>query len=166
MDNFPKILEILSINNGSHHSPYISIDKIKKAGITVCHKRWDRLLLDFPGYMPYRAQRACFGAAYIYVVLKDIYGFENGEEISNIDQLRNNMNMDNNVNINSINENEIYKNKEEGGHTLQNLNLNQYKLSDKNVFRAIESLDKHELSWALGAAVYMSLEPDVIQPFH
>jgi hypothetical protein len=31
-------------------------------------------LSDFPGYKPYRAQRACFGATYVYLMLTDVYG--------------------------------------------------------------------------------------------
>ena len=57
--------------------------------------------------MPYRAQRACFGATYVYSMLVDVYGIEE---------------------------------------------------DDKEAFLPIDSVGEHELSWALGAAVFSAMD--------
>jgi hypothetical protein len=48
------------------------------------------LLADFPGFMPYRAQRACFGASYVYTILVDIYGIgeHDSEAFMPVDQVK------------------------------------------------------------------------------
>jgi hypothetical protein len=83
MDNFPKVLEILGIPQGV----YVAPAEIKRRAIIVCNTPWEELLAKFPGFMPYRAQRACFGATYVYSMLVDVYGIEedDGEAFLPID---------------------------------------------------------------------------------
>ena len=70
MDNFPKVLEVLHLPQGVAVSPA----EIRRRALVACRRPWEALLEDFPGFMPYRAQRACFGAAYVYSMLTDVYG--------------------------------------------------------------------------------------------
>jgi hypothetical protein len=70
MDNYPKVLEILKLSDNGVLSPL----EIATAGRNACKRTWTDLLSDFPGYKPYRAQRACFGATYVYLMLTDVYG--------------------------------------------------------------------------------------------
>ena len=70
MDNFPKVLEVLHLPQGIAVSP----SEIRQRALVACRRPWESLLADFPGFMPYRAQRACFGAAYVYSMLTDVYG--------------------------------------------------------------------------------------------
>jgi len=72
MDNFPKVLEMLGLSNKRPVSP----SQIRLHGRRVCSLSWTELLGNFPGYMPYRAQRACFGASYVYAMLVDIYSLD------------------------------------------------------------------------------------------
>lgn len=76
MDNYPKVLEILGIPQGLSVTPA----EIKRRAIIVCNRPWEELLADFPGFMPYRAQRACFGASYVYSMLIDVYGIDEDDE--------------------------------------------------------------------------------------
>ena len=47
------------------------------SGHEICSVSWEELLSRFPSSYPaYRAQRACFGSAYIYFFMKDVYGIE------------------------------------------------------------------------------------------
>ena len=85
---------------------------IAAAGTEVCRLPWEKLLLKFPGFMPYRAQRACFGAAYIFALLTDVYGL--GPDV-------------------------------------------------QTTFAAVESRNRYELSWALGAAVRLTLQPGALK---
>lgn len=70
MDNYPKVLEILKLTDNGVLSP----QEIAMAGRMACKRTWTDLLSDFPGFKPYRAQRACFGATYVYLMLTDVYG--------------------------------------------------------------------------------------------
>lgn len=76
MDNYPKILEILGIPQGVAITPA----EIKRRALEVCNRPWEELLADYPGFMPYRAQRACFGATYVYSLLIDVYGIDEDDE--------------------------------------------------------------------------------------
>ena len=103
MDNYPKVLEILGIPQSISVPP----SEIRRRAIDVCRRSWTDLLAEFPGFMPYRAQRACFGATYVYSMLVDVYGIEE---------------------------------------------------DDKEAFLPIDSVGEHELSWALGAAVFSAMD--------
>lgn len=70
MDNFPKVLEVLRLSGNGAVSP----NEIEAMGRILCPRKWQDVLEEFPGFMPYRAQRACFGAAYIYSIITDVYG--------------------------------------------------------------------------------------------
>ena len=76
MDNYPKVLEILGIPQGVTIAP----SEIRRRAILVCRRPWRELLADFPTFMPYRAQRACFGATYVYSMLVDVYGIEDDDK--------------------------------------------------------------------------------------
>lgn len=52
----------------------ISPEELVEKGTIVCQRNWKDLHSDFSHYMPYRSQRACFGAVFIYFLLVDIYG--------------------------------------------------------------------------------------------
>mmetsp|Transcript_10676 Transcript_10676/g.16173 ORF Transcript_10676/g.16173 Transcript_10676/m.16173 type:complete len:472 (-) Transcript_10676:11-1426(-) len=71
MDSFPKMVDVLGL---SHDPKGLSPSKLLDAGRRVCAEPWEVLLGRFPGYMPYKAQRACFAAAYMYFLLTDVYG--------------------------------------------------------------------------------------------
>jgi hypothetical protein len=44
-------------------------------GQEICQLTWQELMARFPdSYPSYRAQRACFGAAYMYFLMTDVYG--------------------------------------------------------------------------------------------
>ena len=122
MDNFPKVLEMLGIRSTAALT--VTPEAVLQAGVRVCRQDWEHLLEAFPGYMPYRAQRACFGAAYIYVLLTDIYGMSSASASASA-----------------------------GGR------------NNTTSFTAVDSLGSRELSWALGAAVHMSLETGALRPF-
>ena len=113
MDNIPKVLEMLGLGDLAAHN--VSPDAVEAAGMDVCARDWEDLLEGFPGYMPYRAQRACFGAAYIHVLMTDVYGIRDAGTATS--------------------------------------------------FAAVDSMETHALSWALGAAVHMSLEIGALRPF-
>ena len=74
MDNFPKILEVLGLVGQKSETVVVSRDDVAAAGRRTCARKWTEILQDFPGFMPYRAQRACFGAAYIYALMGHLYG--------------------------------------------------------------------------------------------
>ena len=76
MDNYPKVLEILGVPQGISVPPNV----IKSKAIEVCRRPWSELLAEYPGFMPYRAQRACFGATYVYSMLVDVYGIEEDDK--------------------------------------------------------------------------------------
>lgn len=72
MDNFPKILEMMNLANESLVSPR----DIQDAGRILCARPWNDVLDEFPNFMAYRAQRACFGASYIFAMVTEVYGIE------------------------------------------------------------------------------------------
>jgi hypothetical protein len=72
MDNLPKVLEIMHLAKEEHVSPH----NIRVAGEVLCRRSWTEILHEFPTFMPYRAQRACFGAAYVYSLLTTVYGLD------------------------------------------------------------------------------------------
>jgi hypothetical protein len=72
MDNLPKVLEIMHLAKEAHVSPH----HIRVAGEALCRRSWPEVLHEFPTFMPYRAQRACFGAAYVYSLLTTVYGLD------------------------------------------------------------------------------------------
>mmetsp|Transcript_3643 Transcript_3643/g.3760 ORF Transcript_3643/g.3760 Transcript_3643/m.3760 type:complete len:507 (+) Transcript_3643:166-1686(+) len=130
MDNFPKLFTMLHLD--TYQPENIDISVIEKRGISVCNRPWQDLLDDFPGYQEYRAQRACFGAAYIYVLMTEMYGLERKE-------------------LNELNE---------------SIEISSYKKNNHiDLFAAVDSIGDHELSWALGAAVYLSLGYDEPVPY-
>lgn len=106
MDNYPKALEILGIPQSISVAP----STIKQLARAVCRRPWKELLSEYPDFMPYRAQRACFGATYVYTMLVDIYGIEE---------------------------------------------------DDKEAFLPVDSVGEHELSWALGSAVFSAMNLEV-----
>lgn len=81
LDNFPKLIEMLGLMDTKKNS-FDSVNKITPqsvldAGHEICSMSWEELLSRFPSSYPaYRAQRACFGSAYIYFFMKDVYGIE------------------------------------------------------------------------------------------
>jgi hypothetical protein len=75
MDNFPKVLEVLKLANDSTVSPAA----IKEAGIKICQRSWTDILSDFPGFFPFRAHQACFGASYIYAITTELYGLDDND---------------------------------------------------------------------------------------
>lgn len=106
MDNFPKALEVLGIPQGISVAP----SEVRRLAVMACKRPWEELLTDNPTFMPYRAQRACFGASYVYTMLVDVYGIEE---------------------------------------------------DDKEAFLPVDTVGEHELSWALGAAVFSALNMEV-----
>lgn len=78
MDGFAKIVHMLGLSSGDHSA--LTPRHIADAGRIVCSRDWEELLSDFPGFSAYRAQRACFGAAYIYSLLTGAYGLEDDTE--------------------------------------------------------------------------------------
>jgi hypothetical protein len=111
IDNYPKVLEMLKLGgDGSAVTPR----QIKERGEVVCRTPWEAILEDFPGFMPYRAQRACFGSSFIYVLLSDLYGIDSNTPESEL----------------------VY---------------------NGTIFRPINNVEKQELGWAAGAAVYSAL---------
>jgi GDA1/CD39 (nucleoside phosphatase) family len=106
MDNYPKALEVLGIPQSISVAP----STIRQLARAVCRRPWKELLAEYPDFMPYRAQRACFGATYVYTMLVDIYGIEE---------------------------------------------------DDKEAFLPVDSVGEHELSWALGSAVFSAMNLEV-----
>jgi len=77
MDNYPKILEILKLSDKGVLAP----QDIAIAGKEICQRSWIDLLSDFPPGLPsYRTQRACFGAAYVYLMITDVYGLNHRDK--------------------------------------------------------------------------------------
>ena len=73
MDNIPKILEMLHISSDTPFSP----NSLADIGRITCLKPWEELLSEFPSHYPsYRAQRSCFGASYIYIIMTEIFGVD------------------------------------------------------------------------------------------
>lgn len=70
MDNFPKVLEVLKLTGNGILSP----QEIAVEGRIACSRSFTELSNDFPSFKVYRLQRACFGAAYVYSMLTDVYG--------------------------------------------------------------------------------------------
>ena len=83
IDGFPKVAEILDLRDDNNDgfveiSPY----ELLETGEVLCQRNWNDLHSDFSHYMPYRSQRACFGAVYIYYLLVDVYGIAEGDRHS------------------------------------------------------------------------------------
>jgi hypothetical protein len=72
VDNFKNIMEVLGIHPGIQVSP----QDIAELGAQICMRPWEDVHRSFKSrnWKTYRSQRACFGSAYIYVILVDIYG--------------------------------------------------------------------------------------------
>ena len=75
IDGFPKIAEVLDLSGGAG-GDFVNIkpDDMIEKGTLLCQRNWNDLHADFSHYMPYRSQRACFGAVFIYYLLVDVYG--------------------------------------------------------------------------------------------
>eukprot|EP00981_Chlorochromonas_danica_P005631 scaffold1160_cov174-Ochromonas_danica.AAC.31 len=69
VDNFPKTLEVLGLRGDQGVAPAV----IRQAGETICKQPWPEVLARFPSFPAYRAQQACFGAAFMYAFAKDVY---------------------------------------------------------------------------------------------
>lgn len=106
MHNFPKALEVLGIPQGISVAP----SEVRRLAVLACKRPCEEMLADNPTFMPYRAQRACFSASYVYTMLEDVYGIED---------------------------------------------------DDKEAFLPVDTVGEHELSWALGAAVFSALNMEV-----
>ena len=78
MDGFAKIVHMLGLSSDDHSA--LTPRHISAAGHIVCSRDWEQLLREFPGFNAYRAQRACFGAAYIYTLLTGAYGLSDDTE--------------------------------------------------------------------------------------
>lgn len=78
MDNFPKVLEVLKLANDSTVTP----KSIKEAGIRICQTSWTDTLSEFPGFFPFRAHQACFGASFIYAITTELYGLNENDSTS------------------------------------------------------------------------------------
>ena len=76
MDNFPKVLEVLGIPQGVSVAPL----EIRRLATIACRRPWEDILAEYPTFMPYRAQRACFAASYVYTILVDVYGIEEDDK--------------------------------------------------------------------------------------
>jgi len=85
LDNFPKVLEVLGLlpkpvpaaAKGAEVLAALALAPadIADAGRAACSQPWSQLLLALPADAPsYRAHRACYGAAFIYVLLTEVYG--------------------------------------------------------------------------------------------
>ncbi len=79
MDNFPKVLEILRLSIDQPVTPYM----IKEAGESMCQRPWLDVMDEFHHRIPeYRAQQACFGAAFIYTIATELYGLQEYDSTS------------------------------------------------------------------------------------
>ncbi len=87
IDNFPKVLEVLGlkpeagfcVGSGEGEKAFTRLAlapvQIAVAGQHACRQTWKDLLLSMPpDTHPYRAHRACYGSAFIYVLLTEVYG--------------------------------------------------------------------------------------------
>jgi len=86
LDNFPKVLEVIGLRprfvpDGSEEGADVlaalalAPSSIADAGRAACLQPWSQLLLTLPaGSYAYRAHRACYGAALIYLLLTEVYG--------------------------------------------------------------------------------------------
>lgn len=85
LDNFPKVLEVLGLlpklvpaaTKGAEVLAALAVAPadIADAGRAACSQPWSQLLLALPASAPsYRAHRACYGSAFIYVLLTEVYG--------------------------------------------------------------------------------------------
>ena len=61
------------LRNTSSLSLSLCVWIVHQTGQAICQISWQDLLARFPD-SNYRAQRACFGAAYIYFFMTDVYG--------------------------------------------------------------------------------------------
>jgi GDA1/CD39 (nucleoside phosphatase) family len=107
MDNFPKVLEVLGIPQGLSVAPL----EIRRLATIACRRPWGDIQAEYPTFLPYRAQRACFTASYVYTMLVDVYGIEE---------------------------------------------------DDKEAFIPVDTVGEHELSWALGAAVFSAMNLEIL----
>jgi len=99
LDNFPKVLEVLRlpprfVPDGSEGAKVLAAlalapASIADAGRTACLQPWSQLLLTLPaGAHAYRAHRACYGAAFIYLLLTEVYGIPpDSEEFVPLEEL-------------------------------------------------------------------------------
>jgi hypothetical protein len=69
-------VEVLDRTMGENELISLSPQELYDKGTTLCEKEWMELHKEFSHYMPYRAQRACFGAVYIYFLVTDVYGID------------------------------------------------------------------------------------------
>lgn len=75
IDGFPKIAEILDLHDDDGDSFVdVSPHDLISRGTLLCQRNWNDLHTEYAHYLPYRSQRACFGAVFIYYLLTDIYG--------------------------------------------------------------------------------------------
>jgi hypothetical protein len=83
IDGFPKIAEILDLRDDDGNSfVEVSPHDLISRGTLLCQRNWNDLHTEFSHYMPYRSQRACFGAVFIYYLLTDIYGIAENDRTS------------------------------------------------------------------------------------
>ena len=103
LDNFPKVLEVLGLSDPNPleieegESAIIALRKrsispanIASAGKVACSQNWEQLLLNLPGenQPSYRAQRACYGSAFIYTLLISVYNMpEDSQEFVPLEAL-------------------------------------------------------------------------------
>jgi hypothetical protein len=98
--------------------------------------------------MPYRAQRACFGATYVYTILTDIYGVEDEDATTflPVDQMR----FDSSVPL-PPQSSSPSSSTGSSGHTNETGAVAETG-AEAEVRRPLE------LGWALGAAVFSALD--------
>ena len=71
MDSYPKALHMLGL---SHDPLAVTPALVQRHGTQICSTAWTELLHKHPGAPAYRAQRACFAAAFIHFLMTDIFG--------------------------------------------------------------------------------------------
>jgi hypothetical protein len=69
MDNFPKVLEVMGLRGDQGVAPRA----IRAAGHRICQSPWPEVAARYPHFPAYRAQQACFGASFIYVIATELY---------------------------------------------------------------------------------------------
>lgn len=79
MDNFPKILQVLQLPVDQLNGTLIPA-MIRWRGQDICQQPWTELQEVYPDFPAYRVQQACFAASFVYVLMKDVYGMEEGDD--------------------------------------------------------------------------------------